>query len=76
MNCGKFLHIFQKNANTNFMINYYKRSLKEFKRYVKNNPKVNMNEWDNYAHNNCLFSAFTLACHKEVYSFKELIRKI
>ena len=52
------------------------RSLKEFNRYVKNNPKVNMNEWDNYAHNNCLFSAFTLACHKEVYSFKELIRKI
>lgn len=76
MNCGKFLHIFQKNANTNFMINYYKRSLKEFKRYVKNNSKVNMNEWDNYAHNNCLFSAFTLACHKNAYSFKELIRKI
>lgn len=76
MNCGKFLHIFQKNANTNFMINYYKRSLKEFKRYVKNNPKVNRDEWDNYAHNNCLFSAFTLACHKNAYSFKELIRKI
>lgn len=76
MNCGKFLHIFQKNANTNFMINYYKRSLKEFKKYVKNNPKVTIKQWDNYAHNNCLFSAFTLACHKEAYSFKELIRKI
>lgn len=58
------------------MINYYKRSLKEFKKYVKANPKVTRKQWDDYAHNNYLFSAFTLACHKEAYSFKELIRKI
>ena len=43
---------------------------------VRKNKKITREEWDEYAHNNCLFSAFTIACHKDAYSFKELIRKI
>lgn len=58
------------------MINYYKKSLKELKKYVRKNKKITREEWDEYAHNNCLFSAFTIACHKDAYSFKELIRKM
>lgn len=46
------------------MINYYKKSLKEFKKYIKQKPNCTKQDWDEYAHNNCLFSAFTLECHK------------
>lgn len=45
------------------MMNYYKRSLKEFKKYIKRNPYCTREEWDNYAHKNCFFSAFTLESH-------------
>ncbi len=58
------------------MKNYYKESLKEFKKYIKQNPETTREQWDNYAHKNCLFSTFTLACHKDAYSFKELKEKI
>lgn len=65
-----------KKVNTINMINYYKKSKKEFINYIKNNPNTTREEWDKYAHNNCLFSAFTLACHKNAYSFEELKRKM
>lgn len=58
------------------MINYYKRSEKAFKEYIKKNPHCTKAEWDKYAQENCLFSAFTLQTHKNAKDFKELKRKI
>lgn len=45
------------------MINYYKRSEKAFREYVKQNPYCTKQEWDTYAQKNCLFSANTLMFH-------------
>lgn len=58
------------------MKNYYKKSKREFKKYIKKHPYASKEEWDEYAHKNCLFSVFTLACHKNAYSFEELKRKM
>ncbi len=58
------------------MLNCYKKSKKEFKRYIKKNPNCVKEEWDNYAHKNNLFSSFTLECHANVKDFEELKRKI
>lgn len=58
------------------MLNYYKKSKKAFKEYVKKNPNCNKEEWDKYAQENCLFSAFTLATHKNAKDFEELKRRI
>ncbi len=41
----------------------YKRSLKVFKEFVKKNPNMKREEWDQYAQDNCLFSAQTLMFH-------------
>ena len=53
-------------------MNYYKKSLKEFKRKLKENKNITREEWDKYAHKNCLFSAFTLEAHNNVDNFEEL----
>lgn len=45
-------------------MNFYKRSKRAFKKYIKQNPYATKEEWDNYAHKNCLASAFTLECHE------------
>jgi len=45
------------------MINYYKKNIKEFKRYIKKNPNCSREEWDKYAQENCLYSANTLMFH-------------
>ena len=45
------------------MLNYYKKSEKAFKEYVKRNPNCSKEEWDKYAQENCLFSANTLMFH-------------
>lgn len=45
------------------MINYFKRSEKEFKEFIKRNPYCIKDEWDKYAQNHCLFSANTLMFH-------------
>lgn len=42
------------------MLNYYKKSEKAFKKYIKFNPNCSKEEWDKYAQNNCLFCANTL----------------
>ncbi len=42
------------------MLNYYRKSEKAFKEYVKKNPQCTKEEWDKYAQDNCLFSANTL----------------
>ena len=46
------------------MINYYEKSKKAFIKYINENPNVSREEWDEYAHENCLFSAFTICCHE------------
>ena len=58
------------------MKNYYKKSKKEFIKFIKKNPSCSQKIRDEYAHENCLFSAFTLECHVDAYSFKELKRNI
>lgn len=45
------------------MINYYRKSEKQFKEYIKKNPYCLKEEWDEYAQKNCLFSANTLMFH-------------
>lgn len=53
-------------------MNYYKKSLKEFKRKLKENKNITREEWDKYAYENCLFSAFTLEVHNNVDNFEDL----
>lgn len=45
------------------MLNYYKKTEKFFKKYIKENPYCTKEEWDKYAQENCLFSANTLMFH-------------
>lgn len=45
------------------MINYYKKSEKAFKNYIKRNPNATKEEWDKYAQENCLYSSQTLMFH-------------
>ena len=53
-------------------MNYYKKSLREFKRVLKKNKNITKEEWDKYAEENCLFSSFTLEPHRDVNNFEEL----
>lgn len=53
----------------------YKISLEKFKNTLKQNPDITREEWDIYAHENCLFSAFTLEAHANVYNFEDLKKK-
>lgn len=53
-------------------MNYYKKSLREFKRVLKKNKNITKEEWDKYAEENCLFSSFTLEAHRAVNNFEEL----
>ena len=45
------------------MLNYYRKSEKAFREYVKLNPQCTKEEWDKYAQENCLYSANTLMFH-------------
>ena len=45
------------------MLNYYKKSEKAFREYIKLNPCCSKEEWDKYAQENCLYSANTLMFH-------------
>lgn len=58
------------------MVNYYKRSKKIFCEKLKENKKINKDEWDKYAQENCLFSANTLMFHGNVKSFEKLKKKL
>lgn len=44
-------------------IDWYQRSKDEFLRKLRENPRMSREEWEEYAHNNCYFSSFTLAAH-------------
>lgn len=52
--------------NTNIgdnMIDYYKKSIKSFQKYIREKPNTTKDEWDEYAQKNYLFSAQTLIFH-------------
>lgn len=53
-------------------MNYYKKSLKEFKRKLRKNKSLTKEEWNQYAIENNLFSAFTLEAHHDAESFEKL----
>ena len=67
--------IFFKNVYNINMINYYEKSKKEFIKYIKKNPYVTREEWDEYAHQNCLFSALTLCSHEITENTLEILQK-
>lgn len=54
----------------------YEESIKQLKKKIKENPDLTREEWDTYAHENALFSAFTIASHiceeDRDYTFSEL----
>ena len=62
-------------VNNKFMKNYYKKSKREFKKYIKKNPYAIKEEWDEYAHKNCLFSALTLCSHEITENTLEMLHK-
>lgn len=57
------------------MKDYYKNSKKEFINYIRKNPYCSKEEWNQYAHENCLFSAFTISCHEITDSTLEILKK-
>ena len=57
------------------MINYYEKSKKEFIKYIKKNPYATREEWDEYAHQNYLFSALTLCSHEITENTLEVLQK-
>lgn len=57
------------------MKDYYKNSKREFINYIRKNPNCSKEEWDEYAHENSLFSAFTLLCHEITYGKLKKIKK-
>ncbi len=56
-------------------MNFYKKSLKEFKKVIRKNKNITREEWDKYAMENGFFSAFTLEAHGDVCNFDELKKK-
>lgn len=55
-------------------MNYYLKSLREFKRVLKKNKNITKEEWDKYANENIFFSSMTLQAHKDVRDFESLKR--
>lgn len=58
-----------------YMINYYKKTEKAFKEFIKKNPHCTRTEWDKYAQENCLFSANTLMFHLLHYDLIKYLNK-
>lgn len=56
-------------------MNYYERSKRIFVNKLKENRNITKEEWDNYAQENCLFSANTIMFHTNVESFEKLKEK-
>lgn len=71
------MYIKTNNANTKNgdVMNYYKRSLKEFKRKLRENKNITKDEWNKYAIENNLFSSFTLEAHQDAEDFDDLKKK-
>lgn len=58
------------------MENYYKKSKRILKKYIRENPLCTKEEWNDYANKNCLFSANTMRFHSNAKSFEELKEKL
>lgn len=58
------------------MVDFYKRSKKIFEKKLKENKEMGKEEWERFAHENCLFSANTLMFHANVKSFEKLKEKL
>lgn len=56
-------------------MNFYKKSKKEFKRCIRENPYLNREEWDRYAQKNCLASSVTLEAHELTDETIEILNK-
>lgn len=52
--------------------NYYKDSLKAFKKILKYNKNITEEEWNSYAQENSLFSSITLISKSNLKNFEEL----
>lgn len=55
--------------------NYFENSIKYLKKLIKYNNRITEEEWDNYAKENNLFSAFTLKAKTDTNTFNELKEK-
>lgn len=55
--------------------NYFENSIKYLKKLIKYNSNITEEEWDSYAKENNLFSAFTLKAKTETNNFEELKEK-
>lgn len=55
--------------------NYFENSIKYLKKLIKYNSNITEKEWDNYAKENNLFSAFTLKAKTETNNFEKLKEK-
>lgn len=64
-----------KKVNNRIMENYYKKSKKKFIKFIKKNTYCSQKNWDEYAHENCLFSAFTLVCHEITDNTLKILQK-
>ena len=56
----------------NLQRNIYKESIKAFKKLLKYNKMLTMEEYDKYARENDLFSSTTLVAKENVKNFEEL----
>lgn len=57
------------------MKNYYKKSKKEFIKFIKKNPYCSKKDWDEYAQENCLFSSFSISCHEITDNTLKILQK-
>lgn len=65
-----------KDNHTNGMKNYYRKSLKELKKKLKENKELKEQDWNEYAHQYALFSSLTIMAKEDVESWQELKKDI
>lgn len=58
------------------MPNIYVKSKKILKGKIKENKNITKEQWDNYAKENCLFSANTIMFHVNLNNFEKLKQKL
>ena len=56
-------------------MNYYLKSLREFKRVLKKNKNITKEEWDKYANENIFFSSITLQARNKYTYFASVAKK-
>lgn len=51
-------------------MDFYSNSMKELRKQSKKNKNLTEEQWDEYAHENALFSSFTLKCKVDTDDFE------